>query len=415
MKHRLLLFRNKWQVPFHLGSAFLPACLLVGAYAAPGTPYISCVVALIYLAGVLACVFLPDRARLAAGGASIAAILLAGLRILLTVKGPALILPPILYAWLLIETLPVFGKDSREELPPHVFVLGAVLHLAGQAALFIAGRNENSAVEAIRPGLSAAFVCFFLLTLLNLNRSNLIYVAAMEKTVPRHIYRFNRVLTVLLAAVTVFIGCLPAVVRFIRKIWMSAIGLLADLIAWFNSLFPVSEHIPETEAGDRGDPLFAYAESEPGLFAKILEILLYVIIAAVALFALWMIILYIRRFARWLWKRFQEYAAATGTGDYVDEISDTREEGRHGFSFTRARRPKDPLRGVNERRLAPGPRVRFYYLRLLVRHSEWKSSRTARENLPEAAAVIYERARYSTGDITETDARSFLELTGEHK
>ena len=60
MKHRFLLFKNKWQVPFHLGSAFLPACLLVGAYAIPDNPYIACLPALIYLIGVYVCMLLTD-------------------------------------------------------------------------------------------------------------------------------------------------------------------------------------------------------------------------------------------------------------------------------------------------------------------------------------------------------------------
>ena len=415
MKHSLFILKNKWHLPFHLGSAFMPAALLLGAYAIHSAPYLACIIPAIYLLAVIACMFVPDKYRLAAGILWFSGILYAGFRLLIRYKSPALIFPPLLYAWLLMETLPLFGRDSRDEMPPHVFVLGIVLHLAGHAALFITGINDNPIFTPVKPGLSGAFVCFFLLTLLNLNRINLLYVAAMEKSIPKHIYRFNRMLTIALAALTVFLGCMPALVRFIRWLWNSAIGLIARLIAWINSLFPAEEVLKETDPSGDSEPLFAYAESEPGLFAKILEILMYVIMIAFVLIALWMIVKYIRRFIRWLWKRIQEYAASTGTGDYVDEISDTREDGERRRLFSRMNRKKDPLRGVNERKLPPAQRIRFYYLKLLLRHKEWKLSRTARENLSEAAAAIYEKARYSAHEISEADARSFHELTAERK
>lgn len=411
MKHRFSVLRYKWQVPFHLGCAFLPAALLLGAYAIPEIPYLACNVALIYLVFMLVCTLVPGKTRLPLGIAGLACIIAAGVDLILRYKSPALIFPPILFGWLVLETLPLFGRDSREEMPPHVFVLGAVLHLTGQAALFIAGRSENNAFAPVEPGLSAAFAVFFLLTLMNLNRTNLIYGAAMEKTVPRHIYRYNRVLTLVLVAVTLFFGCMPAVVRFISWLWNTFIGLIADLIAWFHSLFPVEEHIPDNGPGSGGDPLFAYAESEPGLFAKILEVVLYLIVIATVVLILWMVIRYVRRFVKWLWKRFKEYAAAANTGDYIDEITDTRQDGDRNRIFGRLKRKHDPLRGVNERKLAPAARIRFCYLRLLVRRKDWLASRTARENLPAEAAVLYERARYSRHEITEADAKRFRELT----
>lgn len=415
MKHRLLIFKNKWQVPFHLGCAFLPACLLIGAYAAPGQPWHCCLIAAVYVFCALGCILVPDRIRLVSGGLSAAAILFTGFMLLRAFKNPAIVLPTILYGWLMFATLPTYGGDSRDELPPYIFVTGIVIHLIGQLALFVARINESDMFLAVKPGLSAAFLGFFLLTLLNLNRSNLVYTVAMGRSVPRHIYRFNRVLTLILAAVTVFVGCIPAVVRFIRALWNACVRLIAAFIAWINSLIPVREPVMETDGGGRGDQLFAAAESEPGLLAKLLEVVMYIILAGFAVLAVWLAVRYIRRFVRWLWKRFQEYALSTGTGDYVDEISDTREDGVRRRLFARLERRKDPLRGVNERKLAPGPRVRFYYLRLLLKHPDWKASRTARENLSGPAAAIYERARYSKGEITEADAADFLELTGGKK
>jgi hypothetical protein len=242
-------------------------------------------------------------------------------------------------------------------------------------------------------------------------RVNLLFNAAMERTVPKHIYKFNRVLTLAFAGLTFLIGCTPAIVRFISGLWNTAIGLLARLIAWFHSLFPVPETVKDSEPTGPRDNVMPYAESEPGLLARILEIVMYLLIIAVAIFVLWMIIKYVRRFIKWLMKWFRDYAAASSTGDYVDEISDTREDGDHRRAFTRRRRKKDPLRGINPKKLPPSERVRFYYLKLLVGHPAWKSASTARENLPDSAAHIYERARYSNAAISEPEAEAFLSET----
>ena len=411
MQHRFLVFKRKWQVPLHLASALIPAPLMLGAYAGIVNPYAACAVVGIYILAAMIAIILPDKLRIPGGMLGIALILAYGFMQTAHFKSPALVLSPVLYAWLLFETLPVYGRDAREELPPHVFVLGAVLHLGGQFALLVSSRTATAMFDAVKPGLSIGFIAFFVLTLLNFNRINLLFVAAMEKTVPKHIYRFNRGLTLGLAGLTLLIGCAPSIVRFISGIWKTVIGLIARLIAWFHSLFPVPEHIGESEASGPRDPLVPYAESEPGLLARILEIVMYLLIAAVAILAVWMLIKYFRRFIKWLAKRFREYAAASSTGDYVDEISDTREDGDHKRIFSGLRRRKDPLRGVNPKKLPPAERIRFYYLRLLMGHQDWKSASTARENLPDSAASIYERARYSNGAVSAQDAETFQQET----
>jgi hypothetical protein len=57
--------------------------------------------------------------------------------------------------------------------------------------------------------------------------------------------------------------------------------------------------------------------------------------------------------------------------------------------------------------MEPGQRVRYRYRRLLKKHPEWTQDKTARENLPEDPAGIYERARYSRDTVTEEEAKQF--------
>ena len=63
---------------------------------------------------------------------------------------------------------------------------------------------------------------------------------------------------------------------------------------------------------------------------------------------------------------------------------------------------------MDERSLDPGKRIRYRYMRLLMKHKDWHAGKTARENLPDNAASLYERSRYSKHPITEEDAQQFI-------
>ena len=57
--------------------------------------------------------------------------------------------------------------------------------------------------------------------------------------------------------------------------------------------------------------------------------------------------------------------------------------------------------------MSPGERIRDRYLRLLRKHPDWTAHTTARENIPEELATLYERARYSAHNPTEGEAEQF--------
>lgn len=410
MNPRIKLFKNKWQVPWHLASAYIPAGLLLGAYAMPNRPFIGVHTALIYWLFATLSLGALGKMRLLTGGLGLMAILGVGIYDCFLCRNPGLALPVLLYGWLMLETLPIYNRDCQEELPPYVFILGIVLHLAGQAALGIARRNGNGIFEPVAPALTVGFIAYFVLTLLNLNRANLVFIASMEKSVPRHIYRYNRILTLLLVGITLFLSSLPAVVAWIQELWTNFIRLLGRVIGWVFSLIPDSSPIADNEYGVGRDPVLPGAESEPGLLARVLEIVLWTLILAAIAFFAYCAIRYISRLVRWLWRHLKAYAAAANAGDYVDEITDTREDGGAIKFHWPLRRKSNPYQGVHLSRLAPGERVRFYYFKLMQRHRDWRQSGTARENLPTPAAEIYERARYSQNAVSEGEARDFQDL-----
>ena len=112
---------------------------------------------------------------------------------------------------------------------------------------------------------------------------------------------------------------------------------------------------------------------------------------------------------RYLAERLSLFAQ-TSSEDFEDEITDTREEGeQERISVLDSLRRR--LVRVDEKKLSPTQRVRYRYLRLMVKHPEWRASQTARESIPEDAAALYERARYSGDSVSPEEAERFAGRT----
>ena len=91
--------------------------------------------------------------------------------------------------------------------------------------------------------------------------------------------------------------------------------------------------------------------------------------------------------------------------DFVDEITDTRDDMLERVE-EKEKTARQIVRVVTGK-LSPGERIRDHYRRMQNKHPEWTQQSTARENLNEEAAKLYEQARYSDHPITEADADRF--------
>lgn len=100
--------------------------------------------------------------------------------------------------------------------------------------------------------------------------------------------------------------------------------------------------------------------------------------------------------------------------DFSDEITRTR-----GKRLKKSKEMSEP-QGNKERlpmfpgRMTPVQKIRYRYRQLSRKHPEWTVQSTARENLQERAAGLYELARYSTHPVQEADAESFKRETKKH-
>lgn len=137
---------------------------------------------------------------------------------------------------------------------------------------------------------------------------------------------------------------------------------------------------------------------------NIFVVILKIAIAAVVLFLLGFLLQKLWKFLKKLLLDVNRYASEVAE-DYQDEVTMTRESGAKEW----LRAMKHRLSKVDERALSSGERIRYRYLRLLVKHPEWSAGSTARENLPDEAARLYEKARYSAHSITENEADQFAD------
>ena len=186
--------------------------------------------------------------------------------------------------------------------------------------------------------------------------------------------------------------------------------LIPDLQAFFLRILKWIFGLLRTSAGNQmpaGSPPAAappgdleMVSSEPAWMKTAVTAVVLGGASAAVLFGLYFLIRKLKAFFKLLGSGLQKYMQAVSE-DYVDVITDTRD----------GKKKWKKLSAVSMRKLTPAGRIRYRYGQLMRKHPEWAKGSTARENLPEAAAVVYERVRYSSYPAGEADARKFAEET----
>lgn len=404
-------FRRKCQFPFLLASGALPLLTMVLIGFAPEQVWLAVVFAAACALAAEACLLIRGRARLWAGLAGCAA--LAGLGWWLLPAGGAWLVPVCCMA-LVGVSLPMGGWPREREPHPGIHVAGLLLHLAAQLMVNIARRTgDNAAFIAAAPMLMVGFILFAALSTLSINRSSMDDASMGRQKIPASMRRLNTLLTGGLLAVTLLISAIPAIKRWLEQAWDVLMVMLLRFLSWLAQLLPQSAPAGDGPVEPADMSGFGDAAAEPSLLAVILEKVAFAIaaIAAVilAVFALRFLYRQLKKLARRVMDMMRRYAAAA-TEDYDDEITDTREDGERGRNM-----PLQALRRRlalgDDKSLPPAERIRRRYARLRLKHADWQDSRTARETLPEDAARLYERARYSEHPITGEDADRFTRDT----
>ena len=350
---------------------------------------------------------MPGRLRGACAVLFSAALIAAGAAALPLDKQPALLALPVFSAAVMLLSLPLAGR-TVSDTPPVFYFSGIVSHLFAYAVIRFTRGEVRLRFDTLQPALTAAFAAYLLLLLLSLNRISLDNATMARTPLPASMRRANTLLTLSFLALSAFIASLPLAVRLLLACRDLIFSALRTAFFWLSRLLPDAPGAGGGMGAAMMPMLAAEAEyAEPSLFALLAEKLM---LAVTYLFLLGGTLLLLRLLARLALRviriiaaRLARYSAAV-SGDYIDEITDTRgEDGRSTSYAGRIKKRFAPSAAPD----APGARIRWRYARLLRRNRSWSDSSTARENLPEEAAALYERARYSNLPVTQEDAERF--------
>lgn len=405
--------RNRFfrcQLPLMIGCGFLPIPLIICHFWARTNLLPWMVAPVLWLILSCVCMLLPGKWRLAVALPGLIALVAASSYALLAETPGVRILLPALYAGLLLFTLPIAGWERGRELPMVFPAIGICAHLLAQFLFFV----NPSKIQLIPPLLWISFVIFLLLFMLSMNRQSISSAMPDQHTIPVSIRRRNRLLTWIMLGLVLLVSLIPALGKAAQWVMEKIKRFITFIVELILKLFATQE--TSGSSGGSSEDMFAgLGTAETSMFAKILE-KIFVFIAAVALvlIALWVL--------RFLWRKLKQLAiylygqlrhyASSASEDYVDELEDTRSEGEGRVSFAQQiLRRRNAKRSLKD--LPPREQIRMRYSMLRGKHPEWEQSATARETLNESSASLYEKARYSSHDVTVQDSQAFAEQQGK--
>ena len=312
---------------------------------------------------------------------------------------------------LLIWSLRMGGWSAKQEMPLPCTVVGMICHVVGQVSLHADRVAGGEGLARYSGMFLAALFVFCLLTMLSMNRQSLTAASGKRQSVPDTMRRRNTVMTIAMFVVGLLAALLPSAFAGLGDLVLKA---LRWLVAFIIRLIPDATDKPQVgeetttqfQPGVGGGPDSGFMLNP--LAEKIAVFVGALLSVALVLFVLWRIFRILRGKIRELAASLVKFTASVSE-DYVDEVTDTRDEGKEEKLLRRRRNPK--LSAREERTLPPAERIRYRYHRILSKHSDWVPGTTARESLPEELARVYEKARYSGLTMTEEEAAAFTEGT----
>lgn len=410
MKMSVAAWRQKVQFPPLIALATVPLAVMLTAALAPEALARLWLLPAAYALLAVLCLFVPGRWRLVAGGCSAALLAALGCALLPVVPAWPLAAIPGGYAVLLLTGLQRAAWPRERELSVGWYAAGMALHAAAQLMVNVTRRTgAMPAMRSAEPWLVATFAAFLLLAMLSMNRASMENAGLGRQRAPKSMRRRNALLTVGFLAVVLGIAALPGVVRAIQGLWdllwygvVHVVGLLAALLPQ-----PSAAPLSGTPQGGMDFAELVGEASEPAPWLAVLEkvilVLALVIFAGLVCAFVRMLYRRLKVLLRAMRERWSQFSAAASE-DYVDEVTDTREEDEERDSLLTRLRRRVGL--TDERRLSPSLRIRRRY-RLLRRQRGWLPHQTARETLPAAASELYERVRYGAWEADENDALAF--------
>ena len=391
-------FLRKSQFLLIMACAVNPIPLLLYVMMAPELLPFAWAFPLAYLLLAILALMVPGKFRLLYGIGGCA--VLAGLGVLMMLSGFHWItlVVPALYAGVLMASLPVAVWTGNKEISPFWFYTGAILHVGVFAFKFFYKAYNETSLDSIDLGLLISFFIMVILFMLSLTRINLNASANGRQKPSAFMWQKNLTLTAVFFGLAILIAMIPSIYKTLDAFF----DWILELNKRFFASIKIQQVINDMGSGEKVPPPTDQEGAGPTLLSDILNILFLlcgtVLAIAIAIPILIKIYKAVVRFIKKLLSNTATYLS-DASGDYEDEVTDLR------GVLTKAKGPR--FSSAEERSLPPQERIRYRYRRLKARHPEWEYGSTARENLSDMAAPLYEKARYSSHPITEEDAEAF--------
>lgn len=395
------LFR-KYQLVVSLALGFAPVAVLIFLLLGPELLSWSWVYPVAFGVFSMLGAWVPAKARLLYGIAVSSALILLSFLPADSYTWQPILMADMCYAALFLWSLIIYSQPSTWELSDILRLICGGLHLAAQFVVYM-DRAESRLLTAQAPGLHASFVVFLLLLPFSMNRDSVNGASAKSRPVPDGIRRKNTWLTVAMVALAGLISFIPHIFDWIKEAVLWIVRMFSKLLGSSPSEPQDTSVTTPVQSGGEGIPVV----EESSFLTQVVETVLVTLGIAVTVgLCLLAVVLLLRKLKQWIgdvWARLEQYAAAVAE-DYEDEITDIRGE----FLGERIARKRNAVFWRKEQPPThPGENIRFGYRQLLRKHPGWTANTTARENMPQNMAALYEKARYSGHPVTELEAEQF--------
>lgn len=406
-------FLRKSQIVLLLAFGTYPLGVCATAFMAPQLVNFVWLFPLCYVVlGVLTLV-LPAKLRVAVGICGALAMVAACLLRLQSAERSAAVVIALIYGGLLLWGLQLPGWDQSKELGAGWMGSCMAIVVVGY---FIASFEDRVAVATL--GIKLSLFAFAFLAMLSMNRGSLNLASGASRGFTAAMRRKNLLLTVGMFGIALLVAVIPSLFGLVKAIFNGILWLIQWLREMLALMMPPETTVETTTEATTMAPStyedwMGVVLEEKDFFRNnqatniMMTAIVLVVIVPFGIAAIYklskLLVKGVRRLAELI-----DHAANIQTEDFVDEITDTRDDVSEAVNEEK-KKPRQFAPALGK--MTPNQKIRYRYRKLMEKHPEWEASNTARENLPEEAAELYERARYSDHSVTETDADIFQKET----
>lgn len=402
MRQILMSFLRVFRFPLLLMTATLPVSLTLIMHFAPDRLSLAWIFPLCYLVLDLLGTRVRGKLRVPYSLFGMAVLMAFGLfTVKLTQQMPLLAvsgLYAVLFAWGMITST----QGRYERISLFWYFSGILLHIAAQLMLYSDRVTNTHALDAVSPWITGSFYLFAAIAMLSVNQTSLSFAASGRQSVSETMRRKNAVLTLVFFGIAALLSLIPSLTTVVSRFFLWIISV----VLWLISLLDKGQFSDSSGSSgqmDQGDMLQGLGKGQTAEIWNILTVIVgiatVVLLVVLIVYGLYKLIRKLPHVLHAIMRLLNRYVTAVSE-DYVDEVTDTRDFDE------KDRIVKTKRQRVDERKLPPDQRIRYRYLNLMIKR-KWSKGSTARENLPEYMAPLYERARYSNHAVTEEEAQRF--------